>query len=746
MSVEILAPAGNKECFNAAINAGADAIYIGLDEFSARKSAENFSIANLEENLKKAHLFGIKVYIAVNTLVKDTELERFLEVIKQAYKLGADAFILQDMFLGKELKKIMPEINLHLSTQAGVCNEYGALLAREYGFSRVILARETTFEDTKKIAEIIETETFIHGALCSSFSGHCYMSSFAGGNSGNRGYCKQPCRKFYTYKGEGFSSFKGYNLSLADLCVCEDINRLKDIGVSSFKIEGRMRSPEYVYYAVMYYRDLLKGRNNSKIFSKLTRTYNRGDFTKGYSCGNMRDIISRKIQGNIGDFIGFITTIKNGVAYIKTAEQFERGDGFKIIRNGVEVGSGSFHSCKNGALFLSINENIKVGDEVRITKDRSLNDDLNSAERKLPIEIKLAFDENVSAKATLIYNNKIYNVYSDFNLEAAKNAPLKKEHIIDCFSKTDNIPFAPKIEIEILNNVFVPKGQLNAFRRKCYCGFYDFLTDCFDRKTSDIIFQTNILSDKNNGKNAVIICDFTDFNFCNADIVIYRPYDYNNLVLIQEFLSISNGKCKRFLYIPPYANSEDIKIIRKSLYGFDGVYAEGYYGILLAREFGIRLFCGSGFNIFNRLDVLAVKEIDVVDDFCYSKELSLKEITEIGGDGFIFNAGNIQVMDLIYCPFSMNCDSCNRGNIYNLTDEDKRNYIVRRYKISKCMFEVYNPYNLNSKNDKTRNFLIDATLFEGKDINNIYTNNQDMFMRQISNDGYTYGHLKRGVK
>jgi putative protease len=209
MSVEILAPAGNAECFKAAVYAGANAIYIGLNEFSARKSAENFSIDNLEQYVSFAHLFDVKVYVAVNTLVKNSELPLFFEVISKAYEKGVDAFILQDMFLGKYIKEVLPEICLHLSTQAGVCNELGAVLAKEYGFDRVILARETRIEDMEKIAKIIETEAFVQGALCSSFSGHCYMSSFAGGMSGNRGFCKQPCRKKYVYSGNGFKSFKG---------------------------------------------------------------------------------------------------------------------------------------------------------------------------------------------------------------------------------------------------------------------------------------------------------------------------------------------------------------------------------------------------------------------------------------------------------------------------------------------------------------------------------------------------------
>lgn len=204
--IELLAPAGNEECFFAAINNGADAVYLGLNSFSARKNAGNFTRDNIRFYVSYAHAVGVKVYVALNTLIKDCELEDFIAAAKTAYEAGADALILQDVFSGKILKGVLPDCELHLSTQAGVNNLAGVKIAEEYGFSRVILARETEEREIKSIAENIDTEIFVHGALCSSFSGHCYMSSFIGGNSGNRGLCKQPCRKKYvieTKTGEG---------------------------------------------------------------------------------------------------------------------------------------------------------------------------------------------------------------------------------------------------------------------------------------------------------------------------------------------------------------------------------------------------------------------------------------------------------------------------------------------------------------------------------------------------------------
>ena len=295
---EILAPAGSENSAFAAINAGADAIYLGLDRFSARSSAENFCMENFKKILAYAHALGVKVYAALNTVVKNSELENFLDTCAEVWNAGADALIIQDVFLGKYIKARFPQVKLHLSTQAGTCNALGALLAKEYGFDRVILARETLLKDVVEISKIIETEAFVQGALCTCFSGQCYMSSFAGGNSGNRGRCKQPCRKVYSVDRRGFEE-PAYRLSLSDLCVGENIKELAEAGVTSFKIEGRMRRPEYVAAAVGYYKDKVS-------LSSLKRTYNRGNYTKGLAFGQNKSFISSAVQGHIGEFAGII--------------------------------------------------------------------------------------------------------------------------------------------------------------------------------------------------------------------------------------------------------------------------------------------------------------------------------------------------------------------------------------------------------------------------------------------------------
>ncbi len=342
---EILAPAGDEKCAYAAINAGANAIYLGLSAFSARSNAENFGYESLAKLIAYAHFFGVKIDAEMNTLLKAGELKEFINTTIKVNNLGTDALIIQDIYLGAYLKKNYPQMCLHLSTQAGVCNALGAKYAKSLGFSRVIVSRETAFADIKEIARIIETEVFVQGALCTCFSGQCYLSSFAGGNSGNRGKCKQPCRKRYSIDRKGFEEL-AYRISLSDLCVGEDVEKLVEAGVSSFKIEGRMRRSEYVSAAVTYYKNLLEGSAQKSDLSALKRTYNRGNYTKGLAFGQDKSFLSAAVQGHIGEYLGTVS-VESGKYILRTFESCGEGDGFKILRVSRKVQGFSPLSWKN---------------------------------------------------------------------------------------------------------------------------------------------------------------------------------------------------------------------------------------------------------------------------------------------------------------------------------------------------------------------------------------------------------------
>lgn len=403
---ELLAPAGGPLAFDAALKYGADAIYLGLSAFSARDKAENFTAENVALYIQKAHQKGVRVYIALNTIIADREMKSFLGQAKAAYLAGADAFIIQQLRLAPLLKKVFPDIELHLSTQGGTCNKEGALLAKEYQIDRVILARESNIEDIGQIAQIIDTEVFVQGALCASFSGQCLFSSVAGeDSSGNRGQCKQPCRKLYSLNG----SAARYALSPCDLCLKDRLFELKEAGVKSFKIEGRLRSAHYVAAAVNFYAKSLKQKESAKDYELLKRNFYRG-YTQGLSFSSQKDFLS-SLNAHRGQSVGKVKSVAANYLTLTGKEVFQSGSGFKIFSKGEEVASAV---ASNGKIFFK--GKVKIGDEVFITKDASsltiepLRIERQSIVKELPKESyeEIAFSEvfNKSAAPSQVLKEK----------------------------------------------------------------------------------------------------------------------------------------------------------------------------------------------------------------------------------------------------------------------------------------------------------------------------------------------------
>lgn len=721
---EILAPAGDKSSVFAAVNAGADAIYLGLKEFSARSSAENFDFESLENILRYCHAFGVKVYVAMNTLVKDCETDSFLRSAVAAWNCGADALIISDVFLGKFIKQNYPEIILHLSTQAGVCNAYGALFAKEAGFSRVILSRETALDDIKEITKIIETEVFVQGALCTCFSGQCYLSSFAGGNSGNRGKCKQPCRKLYSIDRNGFES-ESYKLSLSDLCIGEDIERLEDAGVYSFKIEGRMRRPEYVAAAVRYYRHILDGFAEEQDLSNLKRTFNRGNYTKGLAFGQDKSFISPAVQGHIGEFVGVVKVV--GGKYICSSKQcFIAGDGFKILRDGVEAGGASFGGKASNGFYLITKSRLKNGDKVFVTTDTALNFRLLSERKTIPVNISANFLVGKSVEISL--NGEVFK--GDKNLRASKSQPLTRELFENCFKKVDKYPFSVNFVEFKTDGVFVPLSELNAIRRRIFEDYFLKISQSNNVKY-EISHTLPTIKNENNRTTAVIC---TDLNGVKADIGILKPKDYNcGLSCLLE-----NFQGEKYLFLPPYATAKDIEQFKQLSCLFDGIYCEGIYGFKLAENVNKPLFVGFGLNISNKIDVLLCN----AKYFALSKELTCNEIKSlITANGFYLTCGDIKVMDLVYCPFGKKCKTCDKREQYTLTDENKRKFTLRRYRTNECRFELFNCASL-AVPETDSGVIADCTLQDAAEIMKICANTEKLRLK-IKN--YTKGHFQSPV-
>ena len=734
--LEILAPAGNAECATAAINNGANAIYLGLSSFSARQGAENFDKAAFCATLQKAHFCGVKVYVAMNTIVKDEEIDNFLQSILFAWNEGADAIIMQDALLGKLIHEKYPEIVLHLSTQAGVCTLEGAKFAKECGFSRVILARETPLAEIAKITAYIETEIFVQGALCTCFSGQCYFSSFAGGNSGNRGRCKQPCRKQYAYNRNG-NAEKNYALSLSDLCVGEDIQKLIDVGVVSFKIEGRMRRAEYVGAAVRYYRAILDEAEGIKeALSDLKRAYNRGNYTKGLAFGQDKRFLSPVVQGHLGEKVGVVKVI-NGKFYVESLFKPRQGDAFKILRDGKELGGAIYVKTEGKSFIIGSKIRLKNGDSVFVTTDSAVNERVLQAEKAGNLNISLRFieGENPIAKWGDIC------LVGETTLQSAQNRPLSREELENCFRKTDGLPVKVTFEeIALGGNIFIPKSELNAFRREFYAKLADVTA-----KHGNVAYECQPISFTkicgNNDKTAVIATDFTGVS---TDIAIYKADDLRS-ALPESFTS---GKFEKYLYYPPFATEQDLlamdERVRESK--IDGIYVENYGGIVYARERNLKIFAGTGLNLINQLSINAFLVIPKAEYYAISKEANAEEARALVSEkAFLLSSGGIKIMDLCYCPFGKTCSVCDKKSVYTLTDESGREFPVRRYVAAdgNCRFEVYNCADLIGIGLKNAGALLDLTLVKDKQLA-VDAKDNELEQKKVYKN-YTSGHLKRGV-
>ncbi len=354
--VELLAPAGNEAALHAAVQAGADAVYLGLESFNARRSADNFTIETLGEACRYAHQRGVSVYVTMNTVILPGEVEEALECVRQAWRAGADGFIVQDIGLASELSRTLPEAPLHLSTQMNTHNLAGVRAAARLGAKRITLARELSLPEVELLAtaaaeEGIQVEVFAHGALCVCYSGQCFMSSLIGGRSANRGMCAQACRLPYQLRNtavqKDLPSPGDHLLSPQDLCTVDIIDQLVDAGVFSLKIEGRMKSPEYVAAVTAVYRQALDEALAARVptpseeaalapvvsaapdrdpHARLTEAFSRG-FTTAYLEGQRgNDIMSYQRPNNRGLFLGRVDEVKNGKALLRSSQPLAEGD------------------------------------------------------------------------------------------------------------------------------------------------------------------------------------------------------------------------------------------------------------------------------------------------------------------------------------------------------------------------------------------------------------------------------------
>ena len=373
--VELLAPAGNMETLISAINNGADAIYIGGRLYSARAFAQNFDNQQLKEAVDKCHLYGVKLYVAVNTIIFENEIEECLNYLKYLYEINVDAVIMQDIGMINLTHKLIPNLEIHSSTQVNCHNDECLKFLKKIGVKRAVLAREMDLETIKNIKTNIDLEIFIHGALCVSYSGRCLFSSLNGGRSGNRGKCVGSCRLPYEiYQGNKKINMK-FPLSTKELNTANNIKEILDSGVTSLKIEGRMKSPEYVGYVTKVYRRLIdeyykgkKAKIKKEELINLSKLFNR-KFTSGYLFNE--DIYNTNTSNHLGYPLGNVIKINSKKIYIKLTDDLNMEDGIRFVESNKGMIVNKIYD-ENGLLKNSIKKgNIAVIDNKIKLKEKS---------------------------------------------------------------------------------------------------------------------------------------------------------------------------------------------------------------------------------------------------------------------------------------------------------------------------------------------------------------------------------------
>ena len=499
-NVELLAPAGNMECLHAAVKAGTDAVYLGAGHFNARRGADNFSLENLAEACDYAHLRGVKIYLTLNTVVLPSELPDALELARQAYRCGVDAFIVQDIGISIELSRIMPDVEVHVSTQMNIHDEDGLRAAAALGATRVTLARELSLAEIARLHELaeelgVELESFAHGALCVCYSGQCFMSSLVGGRSANRGRCAQACRLPYELHNRALRKTLDapgeHLLSPKDLCTANLIPELLHAGVASLKIEGRMKSPEYVQAVVGVYRavidrveaaidrdgidsvvasDAPELRASEEEMNVLSEAFSRG-FTTAYLKGKRgNEIMSYGRPNNRGVFVGRVAKVREGLVFIDPETELHVGDLIEFWTNrGHFVHTiGEFKTDRAGRVFFPVERAVGKGDRVfrvRNAEAAFVDDD------KLPsVAVRARAELRIGQPALLTFtvaSGDASVTVEGPEVEAARTKAITEEEVREHIDRMGTTPFyLSSLEIDLDEGVGMGFSMLHKLRAR----------------------------------------------------------------------------------------------------------------------------------------------------------------------------------------------------------------------------------------------------------------------------------------
>lgn len=664
--MKILSPAGNFESLKRAVFNGADEVYLGINDFNARNNIDGFTLTTLKEAVDFAHVYKVKVLLAINILFSDNEIQKALDTIIDAYNIGIDAFIIQDLGLAHLVHDKYPEIELHASTQMGIHNLEGVKEIEKYGFRRVVLARETPLSEIKRIKEnsSVEIEYFAQGALCVAFSGNCYLSSYLHNASGNRGKCKQLCRLPYTLQKDGRDIKTGYLLSAKDFNMIDRLDDLKKAGVDVLKIEGRARRPEYVGIVTREYYNALNKKDVKK--DNISLAFNR-KFTAGYFDGN-GNIISN-YNNHIGINIGKIDKVNIGKNFneiiISSKRELYPKSTFKTFKNDVEQNTFTAYDLKEiskGKYRITTTQKISVGDEVHLILDSRLEDEIQKMYKKQKINIKLFAQVGKPIKCVVEWENKKWEVLGE-TCESAIKQPLTKEELINNFSKSDI--FIPNIDFVLFDYVFLTKQKLNDFRRKLYETTFENIAKSYHHNLQKIKLKNNYTIKRPEGFEIIEKPD----QKTNCNNIIYSPevYDLEDI----KTLKTRCEKLKKVLYLdtPNFALENDINLLKNIISNTQiPIIANNYYALSLTKNYVV----GPGLNVYNSFTA------KLYDKPVFTAESPIS--TRI----------NYPYMTLRHCPIkshmSCDCKNCKYGENYTYKMESGKTMKLKRKKLSTCTF------------------------------------------------------------
>lgn len=658
MKMKLLAPAGDMESLRLALVNGADEVYLGVKNFNAR-NIEGFSLEELKVATELAHLYGARIFLTVNILFKDEELQSAVDLIISAYNIGVDAFIVQDVGLINIIHTQYDVVELHVSTQMGIHNLEGVRFVESLGCKRVVLARETPLEEIKRIRDNsnIEIEYFCQGALCVSFSGNCYMSSYEFGASGNRGKCKQLCRLPYDLLHNGKSVKKGYLLSAKDINMLDRLKDLEQAGVSSLKIEGRARRPYYVAVATKTYRNAL---DNVDCGNDLKLAFNRG-YTEGYFNGNF-NIISN-IQNHIGIEIGVVKKVNLGKKFneifIFSKQDFSAKSGLKFFRKGKEVATISAYDVarKNGLIRVTTTAKVEVGDVVNLINDYDKEIKEKNKTKKIDVEINFVAKADQNMRAKCVVGKQHFEYFGPVVAPAIKS-PLSVEDVKNCFLKSQY--FDANLTCE-LDNVFVAKSVLNEFRRQVFEGLKNDLTKMDRTPLTKIKLNTTTK-----------LCETKSIQFVDkmqdltGDIIVLDPEKYIETDIL-EFKNKVESLNKEFvLNLPNFALKNDIEFLKNLVEKNNiTVMVQNAYAL----SFDTKKYLGGGMNVYN------------------SWTAKYFDLPFVAGENGQYK---MPYMTMRHCPIKEHlngsCVDCPFDNNFAYRLESGKVFRLRRKKLDSCTF------------------------------------------------------------